>query len=104
MQHLGAQVDAGDWLAEQLEAANPDHLSLVYHTIAWQYFPVETQQKCLSAIETASQSGPVTHLAMEPDEQLQAGAAVTLTLWPVGKKLTLGRADFHGRWVDWRSP
>lgn len=96
--------DAGDWLAQQLEAAGPDHLSLVYHTIAWQYFPLETQQKCLSAIKTASQSGPVAHLAMEANEQLQAGAAVTLTLWPEGKNLTLGRADFHGRWVDWQSP
>jgi hypothetical protein len=29
---------------------------------------------------------------------------VTLRLWPGDKTLDLGRADFHGRWVDWRAP
>jgi hypothetical protein len=31
----------------------------------------------------------------------QIGAALTLRLWPGDIRLALGRADFHGRWVQW---
>ena len=104
---LDAQVDAGDaacWLERQLEHVAPDHLTLVYHTIAWQYFPPETQTQCRQAIETAAQRGPIAHFSMEADVHLDKGACLTLTLWPEGQKLTFGRADFHGRWVDWTAP
>ena len=104
---LDAQVDAGDaaaWLESQLQSTVPDHLTLVYHTIAWQYFPAETQSRCAAAIRDASQNGPVAHLSMEADERLSEGAALSLTLWPEGEKLTLGRVDFHGRWVHWTAP
>ncbi|MCK8465395.1 DUF2332 domain-containing protein [Aliiroseovarius sp. S1339] len=107
MQVLDAQVDAGDaaaWLEAQLEHASPDHLTLVYHTIAWQYFPPETQTCCTAAIRGASQNGPVAHLSMEADDRRGEGAAITLNLWPEGEKLTFGRVDFHGRWVDWTPP
>lgn len=102
-----ATVDQGDaaaWLEAQLANAAPDHLTLIYHTIAWQYFPTDTQTRCLAAIEAAAQRGPIAHLSMEADDTNAAGAAVTLTLWPEGQKLTLGRVDFHGRWVDWAAP
>ncbi len=29
------------------------------------------------------------------------GAAITLRIWPGNVTLQLGRADFHGRWVQW---
>lgn len=32
------------------------------------------------------------------------GPALTLTIWPGGTTLPLGRVDFHGRWIDWRAP
>ncbi|MCK0141743.1 DUF2332 domain-containing protein [Aliiroseovarius sp. F20344] len=96
--------DAADWLEAQLEAVEPDHLTLIYHTIAWQYFPAETQSRCLAAMKSASQNGPVAHLSMEADERKGEGAAITLFLLPEDRKLTLGRVDFHGRWVDWAAP
>lgn len=102
-----AQVDQGDaaaWLEAQLDSVAPDHLTLIYHTIAWQYFPADTQNRCLAAIEAAAQRGPIAHLSMEADDRQSEGAAITLTLWPEGRKLTLGRVDFHGRWVDWSAP
>ncbi|MDA5095529.1 DUF2332 domain-containing protein [Aliiroseovarius sp. KMU-50] len=98
------QGDAADWLEARLANNRPDHLSLIYHTIAWQYFPEETQERCHTAICNAGQRGPVAHLSMEADEHQGNGAAITLTLWPDGSSLTLGRIDFHGRWLDWRSP
>lgn len=98
------QGDAADWLETQLEQVEPDHLTLVYHTIAWQYFPAETQDRCRAAICAAARRGPVAHLAMEADGQSGEGAALSLTLWPEGRDISPGRADFHGRWVRWRAP
>ncbi|NDW53221.1 DUF2332 domain-containing protein [Aliiroseovarius sp. PrR006] len=98
------QGDAAEWLETQLGNVARDHLTLIYHTIAWQYFPAETQTRCLAAIEAAAQRGPIAHLSMEADDRQGKGAAITLTLWPEGRKLTLGRVDFHGRWLDWSAP
>ena len=103
-----APVDKGDaaaWLAERLASPLPGHLHLVYHTIAWQYFPPDTQKACLDALFAAGQAAtpdaPLARLSMEADGG--KGAAITLWLWPEGQKISLGRVDFHGRWLDWRA-
>lgn len=96
--------DAADWLAARLAAPAPSGLHLVYHTIAWQYFPEPTQAACHAALAQAGArampEAPLAHLGMEADGA-GPGAGLTLTLWPGGETLTLGRADFHGRWLDW---
>jgi hypothetical protein len=97
------RADAADWLKTRLATPTPGALHLVFHTVAWQYFPPATQARALAAIEAAGRHGPVAHLGMEADGQT-AGAALTLTLWPGGETITLGRADFHGRWVAWQAP
>ncbi len=103
-----APVDKGDaaaWLTGRLAHPRPGHLHLVYHTIAWQYFPPETQKSCLEALQTAGQNAtpdaPLARLSMEADGG--KGAAITLWLWPEGHKILLGRVDFHGRWLDWQA-
>lgn len=102
-----AAGDAGDWLAERLARPPvPGRLRLVYHTIARQYFPPATEAAVQAALEDAGRdAGPDTPLAqfgMEGDGGTD-GAALTLTLWTGGqaRSWSLGRADFHGRWVRW---
>ncbi len=99
--------DAAPWLAQRLEEPQPGTLHLVYHTVAWQYFPPETQAACTAALEQAGARAtpdtPLAHLGMEGDGA-SPGAALTLTLWPGGDTVPLGRADFHGRWVEWSAP
>lgn len=102
-----APVDRGDaagWLAQRLAEPAPGTLHLVFHTVAWQYFPPATQAACTAALEAAgaraTPDAPLAHLAMEGDGGPR-GAALSLTLWPGGRTVRLGRADFHGRWVDW---
>ena len=102
-----AQGDAIDWLAGRLPTAPQGHLHLVQHTIAWQYFPAAAQARGRALIEAAGAQAtaarPLAWLSMENDggPDGQKGAAVTLRLWPGDLTLALGRADFHGRWVDW---
>lgn len=98
--------DAIDWLARRL-VPRPGHLHLIFHTVAWQYFPKAAQARGQALIEAAGAAvGPDTPLAWLAYEADGAhpGAGLRLRLWPGDVTLALGRADFHGRWLDWRAP
>ncbi len=101
-----AQGDAADWAGARLATPRPHALHLIYHTVAAQYFPTATAQTLRLALQAAgaraTPDAPLAHLAMEADGG--SGAALTLTLWPGGQVIPLGRADFHGRWVTWQAP
>ncbi|NGQ92262.1 DUF2332 family protein [Rhodobacter sp. HX-7-19] len=96
--------DAADWLERRLEVPMPGRVHVVFHTVAWQYFPPGTQARCDAALKAAgaraTEAAPLAHLAMEADGRPD-GAALTLRLWPGGERRALGRACFHGRWLRW---
>ena len=97
-----------DWLAQRLAQPQPGALHLVFHTVAWQYFPAATQARGAALLAAAgacaTADAPLARLAMEGDSTGLPGAALTLDLWPGGQRIALGRVDFHGRWVDWQAP
>ena len=97
------RADAGAWLEARLSAPTDGALHLVFHTIAWQYFPPATQARALAAMNAAGRDRPLARLSLEADGA-GPGAALTLTLWPEEATIPLGRADFHGRWVNWQAP
>ncbi|KAA0912509.1 DUF2332 family protein [Aquicoccus porphyridii] len=97
--------DAIDWLETRLlRHSHPGALHLVYHTVAWQYFPASAQERGTALIEAAgaqaTESSPLAWLSMENDGD-DIGAALTLRLWPGGTVHALARVDFHGRWINW---
>ena len=98
------KADAIDWLAGQLDH-DAGRLHLIYHTIAWQYFPDEVQERGMTLIEAAGSAAtadaPLAWFGMEPDGG-SPGAAMTLRIWPEDITIDLGRVDFHGRWVQWK--
>ena len=103
----GTRVEKSDalpWLDQKLAQDGGGHLRVIYHTVAWQYFPPEIQKACAQVIKQAGQSAtdadPVAWVSMEEDG-VQDGAGLTLQIWPSGERNSLGRADFHGRWVRW---
>lgn len=102
-----AQGDAIDWLETRLNTAPEGHMHMIQHTVAWQYFPHAAQARGTALIEAAgARATPDTPLAwmqMETDGDTTGavGAALTLRLWPGDLTLHLGRADFHGRWIQW---
>lgn len=99
-------ADAIDWLETRLATAHPGYLHLVFHTVAWQYFPADAKARgealLAAAGARATATAPIARFAMEADGAAP-GAALTLTLWPGGAPRALGRFDFHGRWIDWRA-
>ncbi|MEM1234329.1 MAG: DUF2332 family protein [Pseudomonadota bacterium] len=98
--------DALPWLARRL-APRAGQCHLIYSTIAWQYLTPDAQAKGAARISAAGQhateNAPLAWFRMEADAA-GPGAALTLRLWPGDLHIDLGRADFHGRWVDWRAP
>ncbi len=102
-----AQGNAIDWLERRLSRPIPQAIHLVCHTITWQYFTEDDQARGLALLARAGgrvrMDEPLAHLSMEADEA-GPGAALKLHLWPGNDRIALGRADFHGRWVDWQAP
>lgn len=102
-----AQGDAIDWLETQIADPTPGHMHMIQHTVAWQYFPAEIQKRGTEIIERAgaraTEDTPLAWMQMETDGDTTGavGAALTLRLWPGDITLHLGRADFHGRWINW---
>ncbi|MEM6609404.1 MAG: DUF2332 family protein [Pseudomonadota bacterium] len=99
--------DAAQWLEGRLARAIPGAVHMVFHTIAWQYFPAETKRRCAAAIDAAAMratpDAPLAHMSMEADDT-PGSAALTLRFWngrdATGRLQTLGRIDFHGRFLD----
>lgn len=102
--------DAIAWLGRRLTHAPDAHLHLIQHTVAWQYFPKDVQARGRAMIEDAGAAAtptrPLAWLSMETDGDTTGGvgAALVLRLWPGDVTLSLGRADFHGRWIHWTGP
>lgn len=103
-------VDRGDvasWLEQRLSQTRKGHVHLIYHTIAWQYFPQESQKRATRAIESAGQKAtadePLAWFGMESDGT-PGSAGLTLRLWPGDLVFKMGRAGFHGQHVEWTPP
>lgn len=98
------QGDAAAWLEARLGLDSHGLCHFVYHTIAHQYFPDETKARIFEAMAqagaVATPQSPLAWFGMEADGHPK-GAALTLRLWPGPEVWVLGRAGFHGQWVDW---
>jgi hypothetical protein len=99
-----ARADAVIWLSEQLASSSHGVATVIYHSIAWQYLPEAARAKgdalVVATGARATRDAPLFRLAMEADGNSD-GAALTLQSWPTGETRSLGRTDFHGRWVKW---
>lgn len=96
--------DAAGWLEARLARPWPGRCHLVCHTIAFQYFPPQTQARIEAAMTAAGTAAtpdaPLAWLAMEADA-VKGSAGLVLRLWPGNLRITLGRAGFHGQEVAW---
>jgi hypothetical protein len=99
--------DAADWV-EQNVVLTAGVATVVYHSIAFQYFPAAGQQRIIDRLEAlgaaASPQAPLAWLRMEMDDPAQpATPAIRLRLWrggPADERL-LGHSHAHGAFVQW---
>jgi hypothetical protein len=103
------RLDAASWVEREFaRPPDPGTCRVLLHTIVWQYLPDESQARIAAVLSreaaAATPATPFARLSMEPDERspdTDMGAALTLTIWPGGERVALGRGDFHGRWAEW---
>ena len=98
------KADAVDWVAVKLAEPQPAGTTRVlFHTIVWDYVPAPSRARIdamvAAAAARATAERPFARLTIESDN-VPGSARIDVDLWP-GKAVSLGRADFHGRWSDW---
>lgn len=99
--------DAADWLERSLSLAD-GVTTVVYHSIAFQYFPPTVQARVIGHLEklgaTATPQRPLAWLRMEMDDPANpAMPAIRLSLWRGDgeEAQLLGHAHAHGSFVQW---
>jgi hypothetical protein len=102
--------DAADWIKAKLSTRGKDALTVIYHSVFFQYPPQAVRYAITQAIEAegarATAEAPLAWLRFEPGGILgrtQDGASMTLELieWPSLSRRVLADIDPHGRFVHW---
>lgn len=98
--------DAADWTEARLaEPAVPGTMRVVYHTIAWQYFPENARGRIRAALDregvAATDTTPLSWLRLEVNDDRSA-YELRLTQWPGGEERHLADAHPHCAWIEWR--
>lgn len=98
------EADAVDW-AERMAAPQAGAVTVLYHSIFWQYMPAESQAALTAVIAThganATAQAPFAWLRLEPDMDKLMNIQVRLTLWPGGQERVLAQSHPHAAWVNW---
>jgi hypothetical protein len=100
------QGDAADFV-EARATLRDGVATTVFHSIAFQYFPAQTQSRIRSHMaETgarATRAAPLAWLRFEADPGAENGTppSLRLTLWPGSEDRLLARAHPHGQLVHW---
>jgi hypothetical protein len=103
-------ADAADWLETQLASLPEGQATVVFHSIAWQYFDAATDTRARAAIETAgataTATSPLAWLSCElpTDPAEDPIAQLRLRTWPGDEERLLAITWPHGPPVHWRAP
>jgi hypothetical protein len=105
------RADAGAWLEERLVRRSPDALTVVYHSVFFQYPPRETRQRIAQAIERAgaANAAPLAWLRLEPEVVLggprdSVRFLIDVVTWPGAERRTLATTDGHVRFIAAMEP
>lgn len=97
------RMDAASFVEQRLAKSTPNTVFVLFHSIMWQYMPLDTRQSIIQTLKNAGQKAtieaPIAHLRMEPLTADAPHATLSLTLWPDGKTHHLAHCDYHGRWI-----
>ena len=89
---------AADWLAAQLEAPREDVLTVVWHSITAQYWPVEEIARVTEVVDGARSRMPLARVTMEAGGVGVEPATDHSSAYPVVQVdgAVVARCDFHG--------
>jgi hypothetical protein len=96
------RMEAAEWVENRIPETpeQPGRVRVLFHSVVWRYFPLETQQRIETHMERcgarAEAHAPLAWLRFELIDTAP-GAALTLKLWPTGEESVLAHAQPHGR-------
>lgn len=101
------RADAALWLKTNLQNLQNGVAHIIYHTIAWQYFPQQVKDELEAMIGAAgvkaTKDKPLVHLSFEFN--YATGADISYRLWDgethQGTQFKLGKAHPHGAEIEW---
>jgi hypothetical protein len=97
------RIGGGDFVARELAALPEGRATVLFHSTMWWYVPRDEQRRIEAAMEVAgalaTRARPLAWLRSEPPNIDHV--EIRLRLWPDGEDRLLGRAQHHGRWVEW---
>jgi len=98
------KADAADWTELNVKLKHGS-VTVLYHTVVWQYLPVTTRQRITNHMHTIGQNSsadaPLAWLRTEPvTVNSHFHFAVKLTLWPGGTERIIAECHSHGTWID----
>ena len=95
---------AAAFVAAQLQALQPGHVTVLMHSVVWQYIAPQEQAALHATVQAAARAAttnaPLAWLRLEPmalDEPVQ----LRCQIWPGGEDRLLAQAHPHGAWVEW---
>jgi hypothetical protein len=99
--------DAAKWVEHRIaETTAWGEQRVLFHSIAFQYFPKESQDRIIAHMErmgaAATRDSPLSWLRFEVDPELDKAFSLRLRVWP-GEDHVLALGDPHGRWVKWQA-
>lgn len=100
--------DAAPWVERNVTMTPAwGEQQVLFHSIAFQYFPKDGQQRITAHMERAgalaTRDAPLSWLRFEVDPELDKAFSLRLRLWPSGEDHLLALGDPHGSWVKWQA-
>ena len=100
------QGDAAPWTEAAISLApEPGVVRVLMHSVAFTYFPAETQARIAghmaAAGRQATPAAPLAWLRFEPPPGHAEAPTLRLQLWPSGEDRVLGTGSPHGAWIKW---
>ncbi len=83
-------------------------ITVIQHSVMWQYLDEASQREIESAIEAAgtraTRTRPFAHISFEPGPAGYEGGGMVLRAvsWPGGSDRVLGVGHPHGAWFRWQ--
>lgn len=100
-------MDAGAFVDERLAAPQDESVTrVIFHSVMWQYMPVETRDQITSAMERAGNQAtpekPLAWIRLETNRETFRHE-LSVRYWPGHDEwVQLGEAHPHGAWVEWQ--
>ena len=103
------QADAADFLHRELADLPRGAVTVVWHSVVWQYLDKPERERVLSLLDDAgaraTEQSPLAHVAFEPLQftpDHRFAFLASMTVWPGGKEALIAEGQGHGPPVVWQ--